>query len=119
MTTRRRLLEAGAATAAGGAVSLLPASSAWASYTTRTDPYRRYGTWEGRGASLAFWANLFGRNDTLADLFFTRRRVSVLGRTLPGLGLNVVRYELGSCMFQPAWPPLVAPPSSPRSRPPS
>ncbi|QIJ65423.1 glycoside hydrolase [Streptomyces sp. JB150] len=104
MTTRRQLLEAGAATVAAGAVSLLPASSAWANYTTRVNPYRRYGTWEGWGASLAFWANVFGRNDTLADLFFTRRWVSVLGRTLPGLGLNVVRYELGSCMFQPAWP---------------
>jgi galactan endo-1,6-beta-galactosidase len=101
MTTRRKVLGIGAAAAAA---SLLPAAHAHADYTTVIDPDRGYGKWQGWGASLAYWANVFGQNDTLADIMYTRRQVPYFGRILPGLGLNVVRYELGACMSEPLWP---------------
>ncbi|MFL6073091.1 MAG: hypothetical protein ACJ73S_06795, partial [Mycobacteriales bacterium] len=61
-----------------------------------------YGAWEGWGASLSWWAGAFGDDDTLADLFFTRGDVPYGGRVLPGLGLNLARYEIGACTWQPA-----------------
>ncbi|MGW7003330.1 glycoside hydrolase [Streptomyces sp. NPDC054933] len=93
----------GAAAAAGSMLAATPASAV-ASYTTRIDPTRNYGTWQGWGAALAWWANVFGLDDTLADIFYTTGSVAYHGRTLPGLGLNVVRYNLGASMSQPAWP---------------
>ncbi|MFE0737392.1 glycoside hydrolase [Streptomyces sp. NPDC058855] len=101
MTTRRRLLGLGAAVAAGSVLAPTPAAAA---YTTRIDPARDYGRWQGWGASLSWWANVFGRNSTLADLFYTTRWVDYYDHVLPGLGLNVVRYNLGASMRQPAWP---------------
>jgi galactan endo-1,6-beta-galactosidase len=92
-----------AATAAGSMIGTTPAW-AEADYTTRIDPARGYGRWQGWGASLSWWANVFGTNNTLADLFYTTRWITYQGRTLPGLGLNVVRYNLGASMRQPAWP---------------
>ncbi|MER6367402.1 glycoside hydrolase [Streptomyces mirabilis] len=93
----------GAAAAAAGSL-LVPAPSWAAAGTTAVDPRRDYGGWQGWGASLSRWANVFGQNDTLADIFYTTGWVPYQGRTLPGLGLNVVRYELGACMSQPAYP---------------
>ena len=108
------------------------------------------GTWAGFGVSLAWWANLFGSDELLADAVFSLNdQVDVLGaaveqepveegassssssspseetseattmdtsspsspsewpsqnsaalRTLPGLGLNVVRYNAGGCVGQ-------------------
>ncbi|MEU0375605.1 glycoside hydrolase [Streptomyces sp. NPDC006283] len=78
-------------------------ASAGVSYTAKIDPSRAHG-WQGWGASLSWWANVFGTNDTLADIFYTTRQVTYQGRTLPGLGLNVVRYNLGASMSQPAYP---------------
>ncbi|MFD7902932.1 glycoside hydrolase [Kitasatospora sp. NPDC059747] len=80
----------------------MPASAA--SYTTPIDPSLNYGAWQGWGASLSWWANVFGMDNTLADIFYTTGSVAYHGRSLPGLGLNVVRYNLGASMTQPAWP---------------
>src|SRR5690349_3906572 len=56
------------------------------------------GTWEGWGCSLAWWGNGVGGSDyerLYADLLFTQGTVSVLGQELPGLGMNIVRYNVG------------------------
>ncbi|KAF7327961.1 Endo-beta-1,6-galactanase [Mycena kentingensis (nom. inval.)] len=65
--------------------------------TTIINPTANFGTWDGWGTSLAWWAKAFGTNTNLADVFFTRNSVSFNGRTLPGLGLNIVRYNAGAC----------------------
>jgi hypothetical protein len=75
-------------------------------YTTTVDPQTTYGVWEGWGTSLCWWANVFGQNDTLADLFFTMENVNITTsngfNNLPGLGLNIARYNAGGS----AWKPL-------------
>jgi galactan endo-1,6-beta-galactosidase len=38
----------------------------------------------------------FGTQTALADVFFTRNTVTVNGHALPGLGLNVIRYNAGA-----------------------
>jgi galactan endo-1,6-beta-galactosidase len=53
---------------------------------------------DGWGTSLCWWANQFGdgpQADTLAEIFFTTRRVNWQGQNLPGLGLSVIRYNVG------------------------
>lgn len=40
-------------------------------YTVSPDPSETFGTWEGWGTSLAWWANVFGDRDDLADAIFT------------------------------------------------
>ncbi|MFD0686979.1 glycoside hydrolase [Actinomadura fibrosa] len=67
------------------------------------DPQRAY-TWEGWGTCLSWWANTeLGTRDDLAAVLFgldpvkvrtTKRQVE-----LPGLGLNIVRYNLGACTW--------------------
>jgi galactan endo-1,6-beta-galactosidase len=52
------------------------------------------GSWEGWGSSLAWWGRAAGgsRNaDYYADLIYTMKETN----GLPGLGLNVVRYNVG------------------------
>uniref|UniRef100_A0AAV1VMF7 Endo-beta-1,6-galactanase-like domain-containing protein n=1 Tax=Peronospora matthiolae TaxID=2874970 RepID=A0AAV1VMF7_9STRA len=54
--------------------------------------------WEGWGTSLCWWANVFGDREDVADLFFTHKDVVTLtggSPSLPGLGLNIVRYNIG------------------------
>ncbi|KAF8205806.1 glycoside hydrolase superfamily [Mycena galopus ATCC 62051] len=74
--------------------TLLPA--ALAAVTTTIDPNTNYGTWEGWGTSLAWWAKAFGTQTTLADIFFTKNTVTYNGVVLPGLGLNIIRYNAGA-----------------------
>ncbi|MBF9129634.1 beta-1,6-galactanase [Plantactinospora sp. S1510] len=114
MVTRRHLIGGVAAASVGG---VLLGGPAYADYTTTVDPLRSYGPWEGWGASLSWWANVFGDNDTLADLFYTRDTVSYGGRSYPGLGLNIVRYNLGACTSRTIGTPpvsMVASPNIPR-----
>jgi galactan endo-1,6-beta-galactosidase len=66
------------------------------------DPGQDWGTWEGWGTSLAWWGKAFGDRDDLADVFFTRNWVEVEGQMLPGLGLNIVRYNAGANSAKPA-----------------
>ena len=61
------------------------------------DPVRSHGVWEGWGTSLAWFANVVGDRDDIADLLFTTKSVAVGKQTLPGLGLNIVRYNAGAC----------------------
>ncbi|HET6858408.1 MAG TPA: glycoside hydrolase [Streptomyces sp.] len=93
---RRTLL-----TAAGGTLlgSALATGTARADATVSVNPRTTYGQWEGWGTSLAWWANVFGERDDFADIFFTTKSVAYNGRTLPGLGLNIARYNLGACSW--------------------
>jgi galactan endo-1,6-beta-galactosidase len=68
-----------------------------ADYTTVINPQTTWGTWEGWGASLCWWANVFGTRNDLADLVFTTNYVTLNGQSLPGLGLNIARYNAGGC----------------------
>lgn len=65
--------------------------------TVVLDPAAKVGVWEGWGTSLCWMGNPFGERDDVADLLFTMRTVSIGGASLPGLGLNVVRYNAGAC----------------------
>lgn len=65
--------------------------------TTTINPATSYGTWDGWGTSLAWWAKKFGARDDLADIFFTTKTTSLTGTSVPGLGLTVVRYNAGAC----------------------
>jgi galactan endo-1,6-beta-galactosidase len=67
-------------------------------YQTTINPARERGVWEGWGASLAWWAQGVGgsvHQTTYADLFFTLAPVTVRDQSLPGLGLTLVRYNVG------------------------
>ncbi|NYI07416.1 glycoside hydrolase [Allostreptomyces psammosilenae] len=109
---RRTLLTAAGATLVGGA---LATGTARADTVVGIDPGTEYGAWEGWGTSLAWWANVFGERDDFADLFFTTRPVSYGGRTLPGLGLNIARYNLGACSWNSVnGETMVASPNIPR-----
>lgn len=72
---------------------------AHADQTTKITTDLNPGTWEGWGVSLAWWANIFGDRDDLADIFFTKKSTywPAGKETLPGLGLNIVRYNAGAC----------------------
>ncbi|MFJ2902801.1 beta-1,6-galactanase [Streptomyces sp. NPDC091279] len=96
MIRRRTLL-----TAAGGTLlgSALATGTARADATVAVNPGTSYGTWEGWGTSLAWWANVFGARDDFADIFFTTKSTTYNGSSLPGLGLNIARYNLGGCSW--------------------
>ncbi|KAK6068880.1 endo-beta-1,6-galactanase [Seiridium cupressi] len=79
------------------AVLLSRAFLARADTTTTINPDTNWGTWEGWGTSLAWWAAAFGTRDDLADIFFTTNSVAYNGASVPGLGLNIVRYNAGAC----------------------
>lgn len=64
--------------------------------TVRPAPDTRWGTWDGWGVSLCWWAGVFGQRDDLADLVFTTKATRLHGITLPGLGLNIARYNAGA-----------------------
>ena len=38
-------------------------------------------------------AKAFGDRDDIADAIYTMKRVTIAGETVPGLGLNIVRYN--------------------------
>ncbi|MEU5339725.1 MULTISPECIES: glycoside hydrolase [unclassified Streptomyces] len=94
MMKRRSLLAAAGGTLLGSA---LATGTARADATIGVNPGTSYGRWEGWGTSLAWWANVFGARDDFADIFFTTKSVAYGGRTLPGLGMNIARYNLGAC----------------------
>ncbi|GGL71400.1 hypothetical protein GCM10010129_13830 [Streptomyces fumigatiscleroticus] len=96
MIRRRALLAAAGGTFLG---TTLATGTAHADATIAVNPGTTYGTWEGWGTSLAWWANVFGARDDFADIFFTTKSVSYNGRTLPGLGLTIARYNLGACSW--------------------
>ena len=79
-------------------VTLLPLKTR-ADYTTTLKPATSWGTWEGWGCSLCWWANVFGTRDDMADVLFTTSTVSFNGQSLPGLGMNIARYNAGACSW--------------------
>jgi galactan endo-1,6-beta-galactosidase len=97
------------------AVLCSTAREAPADYTTRIRPATSWGTWEGWGTSLAWWANTFGDRDDLADLLFSARSTRYGDRDVPGLALNVVRYNAGGSSTAPAGGAVMQPsPNIPR-----
>jgi len=77
-------------------------TAARADYSTTINPGTTWGTWEGWGASLCWWANVFGNRNDMADVVFTTNYTSFNGQLLPGLGLNIARYNAGGCNTNPA-----------------
>jgi len=72
--------------------------------TTNTiDPTVTWGTWEGWGTSLCWWAKEFGSRSDLADILFTTNSTTLYANNgqvqLPGLGLNIARYNAGACSW--------------------
>ncbi len=62
------------------------------------NPSEARGTWQGWGTSLAWWGQAIGNSssqDLFADLLFTTKTVDFFGQPTPGLGLNIVRYNIG------------------------
>ena len=89
---------------ASGAMSrcLLAAAILWSfavrgDYSTTIQPQNTRGVWEGWGVSLCWWANVFGNRNDLADIVFSTNYTSLNGYSLPGLGLNIARYNAGAC----------------------
>ena len=78
---------------------LLLLSNVAADSTTTISPATGWGTWEGWGVSLAWWAAAFGQQDDLADLFFTTDWSVFNGVSVPGLGLNIARYNAGATSY--------------------
>ncbi|CAG2113834.1 unnamed protein product [Medioppia subpectinata] len=68
-----------------------------ADYTNRINPHKNWGEWEGWGTSLAWWANVLGDRDDVADLMFTTKLIQYNNQSVPGLGLNIIRYNVGGC----------------------
>lgn len=69
-----------------------------ADYLVTIHPKEYRGTWEGFGANLYWWAHAVGQTPYQSlynNLFFGRDPVKVLNTTVPGLGLNIVRYNVG------------------------
>ncbi len=112
VATRRTVL---GAVGAGALDSMLIGEAARADATVTVDPAADHGAWQGWGTSLAWWANVFRDRDDFADLFFTTRTVTYNGTALPGLGLNIARYNLGASSFnEVAGERMVASPNIPR-----
>jgi galactan endo-1,6-beta-galactosidase len=73
-------------------------SQARADYTLQVQKNEVRGTWEGWGTSMAWWAHVVGGKkyqDVYADLFFSEKTVPFAGSQLPGLGMNILRYNVG------------------------
>ena len=51
---------------------------------------------EGWGVSLCWWAKVLGQRDDVADLIFSKKTVRIAGFKLPGLALNIARYNAGA-----------------------
>lgn len=81
------------------ALALINSLPTAADTTTTINPTSNWGTWEGWGTSLAWWAKKFGDRDDIADILFTLNSKSFGGATLPGLGLTIVRYNAGACSW--------------------
>ena len=58
-----------------------------------------WGLWQGWGTSLAWWGKVFGNRDDVSKIFFTTSYSTLNGQSIPGLGLNIVRYNAGACSY--------------------
>lgn len=83
-----------------GLALFLAALPALADYSVKIDPQEDRGLWEGWGCSLCWWGNAIGGGPyegVSADLVFGNGSVDYAGGKVPGLGLNIVRYNVGGC----------------------
>lgn len=98
------------------AAAALLAGPAHCDTTVIVNPYKSWTTWEGWGCSLCWWANQFGHRDDLAEALFTTHNASLASSggtyTLPGLGFNIARYNIGGTSNAPAFGDRAAIPSS-------
>lgn len=63
------------------------------------DPAATQGKWEGWGTSLCWMGKMFGDRDDVADILFTTKTVPLGDQEIPGLGMNIVRYNAGACSW--------------------
>jgi galactan endo-1,6-beta-galactosidase len=68
--------------------------------TVLADTTTTIGARDGWGTSLAWWAKQFGNRDDFADALFTLKQTQVNGQILPGLGFNIVRYNVGASSWK-------------------
>jgi galactan endo-1,6-beta-galactosidase len=76
-------------------LAALPA--AHADYTATPVPTVTWGAWDAWGTSLAWMGKAFGNQPDVADVLFGTNATTFNGTSLPGLGLNFVRYNAGAC----------------------
>ena len=55
--------------------------------------------WQGWGTSLCWMGNVFGQREDLADVLFSTKSAEIGREIIPGLGLNIVRYNAGACTW--------------------
>ena len=73
----------------------------FADRTVAVNTTTSWGTWEGWGCSLCWWAAEFGDRDDLADILFTTNYTMLNNDNLPGLGMTIARYNAGACSWNP------------------
>ena len=81
-----------------------------ASYRVTPDPSNITADWQGWGTSLCWWAKAFGDRadaDAIADAIFSLKSSVTLSLAkgsveVPGLGLNIARYNAGASSDEPA-----------------
>ena len=49
--------------------------------------------------SLVWWAKAFGTRSDLADIFFSTKSTNFNGKSVPGTGLTIARYNAGACSW--------------------
>ena len=95
----RSVLGVFAGLAAGQTAYAGPDTSTTAASLIQVDPNNvRVQSFEGFGCSLCWWANQFGNHpqaETLADLIFSLKPIEWNGASVPGLGMQVARYNVG------------------------
>gem|GEM_PF-3686596 len=69
----------------------------WADYTTTVLPTTSWGAWQGWGTSLCWMGKAFGNQTNVTDALFGTGTSTLSGTSLPGLGINVARYNAGAC----------------------
>jgi galactan endo-1,6-beta-galactosidase len=70
---------------------------AHADYTATPVPTTTWGSWDAWGTSLAWMGKAFGNQTAVADVLFGTTPTTFNGTSVPGLGLNFVRYNAGAC----------------------
>ncbi|TDZ31067.1 Endo-beta-1,6-galactanase [Colletotrichum trifolii] len=79
------------------AVTQLAAHTSADEFSTFIDAKSNYGTWDGWGTSLAWWARRFGDRDDIADIFFTTNDVPwqawVYWQVLDGKGWGLIEAD--------------------------
>ena len=71
-----------------------------APYVVKINANVSFGVWRGWGTSLAWFGAALGDRADVADVLFTTKQVEIIPNiTVPGLGLNFARYNVGACSW--------------------